>query len=743
MKKRFWFILLLLNPLLLKAQSAPAGKVGLTLSGGGAKGLSHIGILQAIDSAGLKIDAITGTSMGAVVGSLYAIGYSGKDIEKIARQLDWNDLFMSTPKLKEVAIITKEEYGRYPLQIPLEKGKIKPYTGILEAQGIWKVLAQLYLPVYNIKNFNQFNIPFECVATDLVTGEPVILREGDITTAVRASMAIPSLFTAVDYQGTKLIDGGVVRNFPVENLRQYGIDYFIGVNISQGLGNVERLKTPIDVLLQIAFYKDAANFQQQKELCDLLIEPNLGDFSAASFSAADSLIDIGIATGLAYYPQFKRLADSLRHNETYQVQNRLPALDTFMLDAIEITGLDNVACENFISLLALKTNTQCREAAISSAIDKAYSTLDYRKISYSMIPIQPGHALIRFDVRENPKSFLNLGLHYTPYSGSALIANITSQNELVKNSRTSLKLNISENFRAQVKHQQFLSKARRWGMELSGYGEFFKFPIYLDFQEKYKYENLYGQLDLNAFKILGGSTMMGIGLRREWLGLKPDISDTEYFTAKNRFWNSYFYFKRNTLDEHLYPRRGTQIEWRGGLIFNQRPDAALVALNKETQLGDSLRINSGRYPQLLFKLTQLTPLSPKVSFLFQLSTAINFLPTRSFVNYYSVGGLQNYLRNQITFAGLRENQVNTNSIFSTQVGVQLEPFEKIFLTLRANTALYDFIDLAPRKWSGSNFLSGYSFSAGHKSFLGPIEFSLLYNDQTRTFAGYVIVGYSF
>jgi NTE family protein len=189
-------------------------KVSLTLSGGGAKGLAHVGILHAIDSAGLPIDMITGTSMGAVVGALYAAGYSARQIDSIARNIDWDAIFSSSPDLRRVAVDQKLEIEQQAFELKLKKGKVQIPSGIIESQELWLLLSELFLPVYDKPEFSEFSIPFKCIATDVLTGEAVVHERGNITLAVRSSMAIPSVFTAIDLDGRRLIDGGVVRNSP-------------------------------------------------------------------------------------------------------------------------------------------------------------------------------------------------------------------------------------------------------------------------------------------------------------------------------------------------------------------------------------------------------------------------------------------------------------------------------------------------------------------------------------------------
>src|SRR4051812_30872905 len=152
-------------------------RIGLTLSGGGAKGLAHIGILQAIDSAGINVSYVTGTSMGAIIGSLYAVGYSGDTIEKLARGIDWDQLLSNQSGLRSLFMEEKDEYGKYDIELPWVKNRFKISTGFLEGQELWLKLSELFYPINDIKDFSKFSIPFSCIATDVGTGEAVVLKK--------------------------------------------------------------------------------------------------------------------------------------------------------------------------------------------------------------------------------------------------------------------------------------------------------------------------------------------------------------------------------------------------------------------------------------------------------------------------------------------------------------------------------------------------------------------------------------
>ena len=311
--KYFFLLFSTLCSLYLNAQvQGKRPKIGLTLSGGGAKGLAHIGILKAIDSAGLKVDYITGTSMGGIIGALYATGYSGKEIERLTKEIDWDVLFSNNISLNVLSMEEKEQYSRFALELPFINQKIRLQTGLIKGQELSLKFSELFFPVHQIRDFNQLPIPFKCMATDLETGKLVVLDTGSITAALRATMAIPSVFSAVDLDNRQLVDGGLVRNFPVKNVKGMGADIVIGSNVTAGLSRIDKIKNPVDVLMQMAFFREAEDFQEELPLTDIYIHMPMEKYTTGSFGSSKEILKIGMETGDQYYPVFKKLADSIQ-----------------------------------------------------------------------------------------------------------------------------------------------------------------------------------------------------------------------------------------------------------------------------------------------------------------------------------------------------------------------------------------------------------------------------------------------
>lgn len=728
---------------LASVQSVAQPKIGVTLSGGGAKGISHIGILKAIDSAGLKVDYLTGTSMGSIMGALYAAGYSGKEIEQIARDMDWSTLFSGKISLRTVNINEKKEQEAFALNLPFEKGKFVMASGIIEGQEIWLQLQELFLPVYNVKDFSKFSIPFKCVATDLGTGQAVLLDSGEIVSAIRASMTIPSIFTPVEFRDTKLVDGGVVRNFPVRDAIDMGADIVIGVNLSQGLVPASQLNTAVEILYQIGFYKDADDFQEQKKLCNILIEPAVQDYSAASFNSVDSLLRIGRETGDKYYPLFKRMADSIRniYPDYHATLHRLPPAQKIVLDKIEINGLKNTTHTGFQNRLGLTTGKPYDGKDIARGIRQVYGSLNYDYISYYWSPTTPGHANLILNVSEKELTHVRLGIHYNTFSKIAILAGVTSRNLLFDRSKTTFKFNLSENFRGLFEHDQTFGKSEDNNFIVSAYHERFEFPIYQDFEQVSLYRSRYANVEMRLQHSFGLEQALGVGTSYEYFKLKPKISSDLDVKGINRYLTSYLYYQYNTLDRKNFSTSGWQILAKAGVVYGQNPkNFALLTDTADVVIGD---LTFNPYQQLRINIENFHPINAKLTLLSQLNLGMNFNYKTGYLNFYSVGGITDFIRNQITFSGFNEYQLNTNSVTVAMVGLQYQLLKSVYGTLRVNGAAYDFIKLKDADSKSTGYLTGASASLGYNSAIGPISVSAMYSPEADVLYAYLNIGFHF
>jgi len=300
-------------------------RIGLVLSGGGARGAAHIGVLKVLEENHVPVDAIAGTSMGAVVGGLYASGLTAADIERVMTSVDWEDAFRDRPARKDLNFRRKLEDQSFLVKFPLGlKGRrFRLPRGLVQGQKLNQILRSLTLPVAQVQNFDQLAIPFRAIATDIVTGDRVVIDHGDLTTAMRASLSAPGVFAPVESEGRLLVDGGLSSNLPVDVAREMGVDVLIVVDCGFPLLERNKLDSVATVSNQMLAILIRHNTSEQRKTLsdrDVIIDPALGDFSSLDFTEHDRAMRIGeqAARGAAARlaalsvpaEEFQRLADA-------------------------------------------------------------------------------------------------------------------------------------------------------------------------------------------------------------------------------------------------------------------------------------------------------------------------------------------------------------------------------------------------------------------------------------------------
>src|SRR5579863_9649323 len=280
-------------------RAAPARpRVGLVLSGGGARGATHIGVLKMLDELHVPIDVIAGTSMGAVVGGLYASGMSGEQIEQAMASVDWQSAFRDRLRRTELGWRRKEEDRDFLVNLPLglHGRKLIIPEGLVQGEKLTQTLRQLTLPVGTITDFDALPTRFRAVATDLETGEAVILKDGDLTTAMRASMSAPGVFAPVEYRGQLLVDGGLAENLPVEVARAMDVDVLIVVDAGfplQPRKDLVSLPSITNQVLAILLRRDSERQLKTLSPADIVVSPQLGDFSSYDFQDTLQIVNAG------------------------------------------------------------------------------------------------------------------------------------------------------------------------------------------------------------------------------------------------------------------------------------------------------------------------------------------------------------------------------------------------------------------------------------------------------------------
>jgi NTE family protein len=300
-----FFLLLALSSTLTVAQDPPSEqpgptapahrpRIGLALSGGGALGLSEIGVLQWMEQNHIPVDRVAGTSMGSIIAAMYATGMSPEEIKKFAENVDWDDALRSEPTYRQLGYRRKQDRRDYQIQAALGlKHGLKGPNGFNSGQGVGLLLDRIAFPVSGIASFDDLPIPFRCVATDMLSGDRVVLRDGSLAMAVRASMAIPGVFTPVEINGRVLADGGMVENIPVETVREMDADTVIAIDLSVPLGEQEQLDALTGVLARALDVMLLQNERRSLALANAVVTVNTGNFSIDDYDRLHDLIQLG------------------------------------------------------------------------------------------------------------------------------------------------------------------------------------------------------------------------------------------------------------------------------------------------------------------------------------------------------------------------------------------------------------------------------------------------------------------
>ncbi|WP_368662463.1 patatin-like phospholipase family protein [Zobellia laminariae] len=475
MQKAILSIGLLLFTLFSVAQDSEKKdiKVGLVLSGGGAKGMAHIGAIKVLEEAGIRVDYIGGTSMGAIVGSLYAAGYTGDQLDSIFRATDFTNLIQDNLPRSAKTFYEKENSEKYAITLPFDNFKVSVPPAYSGGQNVYNELVKFLYPVRNINDFNDLPIPFVCIATDVETGEEVILKDGYLPEAVMASGTLPSLFEPARINGKVLIDGGVVNNYPIEEVRKMGADIIIGVDVQHGLRDRESLLTATEILLQINNYQTVLDMVEKSKKTDIYIKPNMDDYSIIDFNLDDVIIKSGEDAARKNFDALKEVASmqSKRNEE----RERIVSTDTLSISHLVIRESENYSRGYVKGKLRFDVDKPTTFSRVHQGISNLMATGNFHTIHYKLQDNEDSDEQeMILDLDENKsKSFIRLGAHYDNLYKTAAILNYTRKSLITRDDVSSFDFIIGDNIRYKLRY--YVDKGFYWSYGFnSSFNEFEK-----------------------------------------------------------------------------------------------------------------------------------------------------------------------------------------------------------------------------------------------------------------------------
>ncbi|MGB1284610.1 MAG: patatin-like phospholipase family protein [Polaribacter sp.] len=710
-KRKILLLLIILPMFIFGQQKQP--KVGLVLSGGGAKGFSHIGVLKEIDKAGIQIDYIGGTSMGAIVGALYAIGYTGIQIEKIVKENDFMSIVRDQLPRSSSPFFEKEYGENTAFTLPVKKGVIGLPRAVSKGQNILNLLLELFAPVENVTDFSKFQTPFFCIATNVETGEEALLEKGSLPLAVRASGSFPTLLNPVELDNQLLIDGGVANNFPVDIMRSKNMDIIIGVDVQGKLFEKDKLTSVVSILNQIVSYKMYAKNNEKKDKIDVYIHPEIDNYGVVDFDKKDEILKKGEEVAKKFKNVFKEIAAKQKNKK---VKKKLE-IDTYkyLISEINMVGFKNYTRSYVLGKLNIKeTDSSITRNEITKKIHLLSATKNYNQIKYTLHKKQDNSYKLNIFLKENDeKGSLKLGVHYDLLYKSGVLANYSQKHLLINNDLFSLDVILGDNLRYKLNYFVDNGFYISYGFR-SNYNYFRAntrsrtiFPLtsniksinlkYTDFTNQFFFQTTFDR-----------KFALGLGIEHKNIKASTETlitNNQESVFDKSNYLSPFVYLKLDTYDDRNFPTKGY-----------------FADLNAKWYLSSSdYNNNFTRFLQAKGTLGLATRIANKFTFQYVNEVGFTFNnPTSNIFDFYLGGYNKNYINTFVSFYGYDFAELSNKTFLKSEFTFRYHFSNNHYALFIANYGRLNenvFKDINIFKEIKSGYALGYSWN----TFIGPVE----------------------
>ena len=714
------FVISLLLSLSLSAQENQRPKVGLVLSGGGARGFAHVGVLKMLDSLNFPVDYIAGTSIGGLLGALYACGYTGKEIENIVYTANWDALLSDTPERESIPYLQKHDDNKYQIQLGLKGVTPVVPSGLIQGQNVCLLISELLVKDNKIYNFDNLNIPLRCVAVDLITGNEVILKSGPLAQAMRATMSIPTIFSPVDWGDSLLIDGGIMNNFPADVAKDMGADIIIGVDIGSRLAERKDLNSLIGILNQTFVLMDYDRQVKNRHLCNLILLPDLDNFSSTDFDN-DKIRQIEKRGEEIAVINKSNLQEIQAEYNLYKKSDLVylkpdSTSNDFIVYGITVTGNRKLPFKFIYRLLGIKPKDVFNKQILNQRIEQLYGLGYFEKINYEIELVKNRNIRINIKVIEKPFRKFRIGLHYDNIYELVARLGIQSTSTIIPGARleTSLEFAGLLNYDLDIAYP-----SRNLNLPIYPYVRFNYKDIPVNIYDPFTGDKIaeYGDKSYTiagGFGILiGQSSNILLEYNQEEMDIEPKVRglDTTYFSpSDDRLRKIRANFKIDQLDNSTMPRNG--------IYLNANVNASYEEFKSDIDY-QQYEVGLDLYKTIFTYHT----ISMHMFY-------TNFDGDIPIYKFPFKGGAK-------SFVGMSNDQLVGDKFGYVRLDYRYQYKKDIFLKFIVNSAAYDLFDMAGIR-STSN-LYGYGVGVKFLSILGTIEFivsqgskSLDRSDQFQT-----------
>lgn len=470
----------------------------MVLSGGAAKGLAHIGVLQVLERAGVPVDAIAGTSIGALLGGLYAVGYGADSLAAIARAIPWEDVLSDRIARRHLLPEQKLTDGRHLATLPLRGIRPTWPTRLVGGHNVRQLLARLTWSAALVRDFRDLPVPFAAVATDLETGQAEVFMTGPLLDALSATMAIPGVFQPFLMGDRAFVDGGVVRNLPARDALALGADFLICSDVTAPLKTAEELTSLFGVVNQTLSLNSAAAHREERARCDILIEPNPDGLGTFDFAAAGDWIARGVAAADSVRGRLDSLVAALQRPRVVRDGPGPPGMR--QIAALATPGLDSAHARLARRRLGLDLPRSLDPDALADALDRLYASHEFDPVGYVLEAAPDTGARMVLQTGAGGGSTLGIGARYEGAYKASLLFTATLQDRLGTGSVTMLDVRLGEQLRAAGIYARRLGTLTPWALRFRAGYDRVPMDLYTDGQ----------RTEAGRFHILGGSALVGV-----------------------------------------------------------------------------------------------------------------------------------------------------------------------------------------------------------------------------------------
>ncbi len=706
------FILITVLVGMIYSQEKDRPKIALVLSGGGAKGFTHIGVLKVLEEAGIPIDFIVGTSMGSIVGGLYSLGYTPDEIEQLCINTDWEKLFSNKLERKEYSPEEKTAQQRYIFSFPVDQN-LKPIVpnSFFNGQNVINLLCGLAANVPEDADFNKFPVPYACVGTDIETGKRVVMENGFLPTAIYSSMSIPGVFMPVKHGDHILLDGGIIDNFPTDVAKEYGADIIIGVDLRSKMYKSDEIVSMGNLIGQLINFltiePDSADFEN----CDVLIQPDITGYSSASFTsqAVDTLIRRGSEATLLSMDKLLEIKNDYKLPPD-SISRHFVRAQRWFIKKISLSGNYSLSEQKILNTLDLNVPAVYGADKIKKAIDHLYGLGSFNRIYYKLNNLKDGKELVFILDEKNIRSF-NVGLRANSEDAIGILVNYTQKDSRNLIDYYSLTANLSSNPGFSLNTQ--LNPGNWASIDFNLEGKYKDLNYYDSSFTRINSQIYFQKASINFSQRFDQFSSIGVGGSENfYLGdiIMPGDATQDYINDKNDFFSEvYLFFNSDVLDNYYFPHRGTALTVKGGISINDEKNV---------------------YTSALLKMQNYFPLTKWLTFKFDLYSRLLLEGDYSTMAANFVGGhdYEIYFENHLPFYGLPSLVTTGRYTGISLVGCRMNYGNHHFSVLSNWLAENDE---QIEKWDTYNFIWGGAIKYAYSTNFGPMGFTVAYSDAYR------------